>query len=347
MRGFLARVRRRMVRGLFGIDTPTLARDTAGTRRKLDQEVVAAEKARRDVEARVDAVADAVRDIREKLESLGDEIGEVASTVEATRSLVASARDDIPGQRRRLARARSADDYDLAYDDPDPLVTVRIASYENTELLIDRALASALAQTHRNVEVVIVNDGPDKRTRAAIERIADPRVTYLEFPFRSKYPESTVHRWYVAGAPGMNEAAQRASGRWIAPLDDDDEFSPDHVANLLALARAERAELVYGALDRLDVVDGTRDRIYAFPPERGGFSFVGAMYHAGLRFFEYDPESWQVDEPADWDLARRMLASGVRVASTEAVVGTVYRIRPQFKADSSSDSAREVGDAGA
>jgi hypothetical protein len=317
MRRFLGRVRARIVRGLLGIDLPALARDTG---------------------ARVDSVAEAVRDVRARLDSLGEEIGTVASAVEVNRGLLVSARDDIAGHRRRLEAARTADDYDLAFDEPDPLVTVRIAAYENTEALVDRALASALAQTHSNVEVVIVNDGPNAGTRAAIERIADPRVTYIEFPYRSKYPESFVDRWYVAGAPGMNEAARRARGRWIAPLDDDDEFSPDHVATLLSLARAERAELVYGALDRLDVVGGKRDRIYSYPPERGGFSFVGAMYHSGLRFFEYDEESWRVGEPGDWNLARRMLASGVRVASTEAVIGQIYRVPPALKAETANDS---------
>jgi hypothetical protein len=314
-----------VVRGLLGIDVPAMARDTA---------------------ARVDSVAESVQDVRAKLDSLGQEIGAVASAVEVNRGLLVSARDDIAGHRRRLEAARSADDYDLAFDEPDPLVTVRIASYENTEALVDRALASALAQTHPNIEVVIVNDGPNERTRAAIERIADPRVTYVEFPYRSKYPESVVDRWYVAGAPGMNEAARRARGRWIAPLDDDDEFSPDHVETLLSLARAERAELVYGALDRLDVVDGKRDRIYSYPPMRGGFSFVGAMYHSGLRFFEYDEESWRVGEPGDWNLARRMLATGVRVASTAAIVGKVYRIAPAMKADSSNASESGLGGTG-
>jgi len=306
MRRFLRGARARIVRAVLGIDLPALARD---------------------LEGRVDSVSDSVRDVHERVES-------IAERVEVTRGLLVSARDDIPGNRRRLEQARAADDYDRAFDEKDPLVTVRIASYENTEALVDRALVSALGQTHPSIEVVIVNDGPNERTRAAIERIADPRVTYIEFPFRRAYPESFVDRWYVAGAPGMNEAARRAQGRWIAPLDDDDEFSPDHVATLLALARAERAELVYGAVDRLDVIDGRRDRIYSYPPERGGFSFVGAMYHSGLRFFEYDEESWRVGEPGDWNLARRMLAAGVRVASTEEIVGNIYRVKPALKADS-------------
>jgi glycosyltransferase involved in cell wall biosynthesis len=130
----------------------------------------------------------------------------------------------------------------------------------------------------------------------------------------------------VAGSPGMNEGARRASGSWIAPLDDDDEFAPDHIERLLALAQTERAELAYGALDRFDVVSGEHERIHAYPPRRGGFTFQGAIYHAGLRFFEYDEESWRLGEPGDWNLCRRMMQAGVRIVATDAVVGTMYRI---------------------
>ena len=51
-----------------------------------------------------------------------------------------------------------------------------------------------------------------------------------------------------------------------------------------------------------------------------------AIYHAGLRFMEYDTESWRVDEPGDWNLIRRMVAAGVRMAAIEDYVTTVHML---------------------
>src|SRR5215471_15372897 len=50
----------------------------------------------------------------------------------------------------------------------------------------------------------------------------------------------------VAGAPSMNFAASLAQGSWLAPLDDDDEFEPDHIEVLLEAALRGHHELAYG-----------------------------------------------------------------------------------------------------
>lgn len=237
-----------------------------------------------------------------------------------------SSRLTARAEATRLARVRASDDYALAYDDPDPLVTVRIASYRRTRELLEVALPSVLAQSHANLEVIIVNDGPNPATAAAVREIADPRVSYSQFRRRSKYPRLPQHRWFVAGSPGMNDGLRRATGRWIAALDDDDEFAPNHVERLLALARETRGELVYGALVQNDLSTKTSAHIFSDPPVRGGFSFQGALVHGMLSFFRYDTRSWRFGEPGDWNLARRMLEAGVRTAAVDEVVGTLNRV---------------------
>jgi hypothetical protein len=367
----LGRLRDAALRKILGFDARGLARDVARTRRLVDEAATADPSRHAAVENRLGGLARAVEDMRGRvaeidrhvagldsltrsllsigrdLEQIKDRLATMQSGSAATgarlesgvaviRRLAESDRDDIPRLQRRLATARSAPGYDTAYQDPDPLVSVRIASYQNTEALIERAVASVLRQTHQNFEIIVVNDGPNAATRAALDSLQDRRIRYVEFPFRRVYPELPAHRWMVAGSPGMNEGARLATGSWIAPLDDDDEFSEDHVERLLALARTDRAELVYGALDRYEVSSGEHERIFAFPPRRGGFTFQGAIYHAGLRFFEYDEESWRVEEPGDWNLCRRMLAAGVRMAATESVVGTMYRVPFEEKSDDSA-----------
>ncbi|WP_150952350.1 glycosyltransferase family 2 protein [Microbacterium testaceum] len=236
-------------------------------------------------------------------------------------------RDGIEDLRAALDGFRMSPGYDALWDETEPLVTIRIASYNRTRELVETALASVLQQTYQRLEIVVVNDGPNPATRAALEGLGDPRVRYFELPERAAYPAHQHLRWMVAGSPAMNEAARRAEGAWIAPLDDDDEFAADHIERLLELARAERAELVYGALIQRDRTEGVDRVIFSDPPAAGGFSFQSTLYLSGLRFFEYDTESWRVDEPGDWNLARRMVAAGVRMSSTRDVHAFMNMVR--------------------
>lgn len=255
------------------------------------------------------------------------EIAQISASIAKQRLLLRSVRDDIPHLRARLDLIRGEQAHALAIQQEDPLVTVRVPSYQNTEALMEVALPSVLNQTYQNFEVIIVNDGPNERTKSAIEGLADPRVRYLEFPVRNSYPEDAHSRWMVAGAPGMNRAVDLARGTWIAPLDDDDEFTADHLEKLVTLARAEGVELAYGALIQSNVVNGDQNRIFSFPPGISQFSFQGAIYLSRLHpLFRYDEESWLVDEPSDWNLIRRMSAAGVTMAATPDVVATMNHV---------------------
>jgi hypothetical protein len=124
--------------------------------------------------------------------------------------------------------------------------------------------------------------------------------------------------------PAINEAAQLARGLWIAPQNDDDVFTPDHVERLLAAAQSTRSEVAYGRFEltapgRSPYVGGT------FPPAMGEFTWQGAIYHAGLRFFEMELADAWFDRPGDWSLCRRMLVAGVRMTMVDDVVAHLYQ----------------------
>ena len=247
--------------------------------------------------------------------------------LELQSQLLKSTRDNVPLLRYQLDSIRRTEEYAAALHEPHPLVTVRIASYRNTEALMDMAIASVMRQTYDNFEIVIVNDGPNERTRRAVEGLHDSRIRYEEFPARARYPDDPHARWMVAGSPGMNRGAELAAGAWIAPLDDDDEFTDDHLEVLVALAREKGVELAYGALTQKNLANGEDHHIYSAPPAISQFSFQGAIYLATLRSaFRYDEESWLVGEPGDWNLIRRMSAAGVTMASTPHVVAVMNQV---------------------
>lgn len=242
-------------------------------------------------------------------------------------------RDDIAGLVSGLEAVRASAEYARALAVEEPLVSVRIASYRRTRELMEVAIPSVLAQTYQRFELIVVNDGPNEETREAVASLGDPRVRYEEFPRRNSYPDDPHARWMVAGSPGMNRGADLATGEWLAPLDEDDAFTPDHLEVLLGVARAEGAELAYGALTQRNLVNGTDALIWSDPPEVGKFSFQGAIYLRALHpLFRYDESSWLVEEPGDWNLARRMVEAGVRMASTERVVAMMNQVPYTHKA---------------
>jgi glycosyltransferase involved in cell wall biosynthesis len=104
-----------------------------------------------------------------------------------------------------------------------PDVSVVIPTLNRPELAA-RAVHSALAQTHANLEVIVVVDGPDPQTRAHLETIGDDRLRVHELPQRGKAPNA------------RNQGALTARGPWTALLDDDDEWLPEKIEKQLALA---------------------------------------------------------------------------------------------------------------
>ncbi|WP_374007750.1 glycosyltransferase [Leifsonia sp. LS-T14] len=298
-----------------------------GLRDSLDQSVQAS--------ARIEERLQAFRN--ETAETLAESVAELAAVrrrLETQLAATRQERDAIPELTARLAALRATPDYRKSWSEREPLVSVRIASYLKTEELVDVAIASVLAQTYDNFELIVVNDGPNDTTRRAVEGIGDPRISYSELPQRGEYPEDPHWRWMVAGSPAMNHAAGLATGVWIAPLDDDDEFTPDHLEKLVSIGVENEVELSYGALTQKHLVHGWEKRIWSSPPAISEFSFQGAIYLRALHdIFRYDERSWIVEEPGDWNLIRRMKEAGVTMACTTDVVAVMNMVPYTLKGD--------------
>jgi hypothetical protein len=206
---------------------------------------------------------------------------------------------------------------------PLPLVTVRIATYNRGQLVADRAIASALAQTHSNIEVLVVGDHCDAATERAVTSVPDRRVRFENLPRRGAYPGDPMFRWMVAGSAPMNRALVLARGEWLAPLDDDDEFTPDHVEVLLEACRSRGLHLAYGVAD-MEVRPGEWEPVGSWPPQAGSIIHSSVLYSLKLREMEHSMEAWRLNEPGDWNLWRRMVAAGVRIGFVDKKVVRHY-----------------------
>ncbi len=277
------------------------------------------------LEAKLDAIQRRIEDIAAASAQHGEQL-RVAT--EVLRTL----HDEEALNRVRLHDLRRSDEYRLAYEEPDPLVSVIMPTYDRAELLLERSIPSVLAQTHQNFEIVVVGDCAPATVGAALASIGDPRIRYFNSSVRGPYPALPEHAWMVVGTPPYNRAMAEARGRWLAPLDDDDSFTPDHIELLLGAARARRLELAYGRL-RCRYPDGTEDFIGEFPPQteftelRASFGLQAALVHGGLRFMQMHLTDPLFGLNNDVSLSRRMIRAGVLIGMIDAVVSDYYPAR--------------------
>lgn len=103
-----------------------------------------------------------------------------------------------------------------------PAVSVIIPCY-NLGRYVEEAIDSVLAQTFRDVEIVVVNDGStDPHTNQVLAGLRRPRTTVLE----------TENRGLPAA---RNHAIAHAGGRYICALDADDRLHPEFLAKTVAV----------------------------------------------------------------------------------------------------------------
>ena len=103
--------------------------------------------------------------------------------------------------------------------------TVLVPTHDHGPTL-RRSIASALAQTVSELEVLVVGDGAPDVTRELMAELAssDPRVRFFDNPKGRRHGEEHRHA-----------ALQEARGEIVCYLSDDDLWLPEHVATLQAL----------------------------------------------------------------------------------------------------------------
>lgn len=192
--------------------------------------------------------------------------------------------------------------------------TVLVPTHEHGRLL-SYAVASALAQTVSDIEVLIVGDGPTEETKeAALDLVkADRRVTFYENPKGPRHGE--LHR---------HTALKMARGRIVCYLSDDDLWLPDHVAEMDSLLRnfdfARALAVSVDASQRLHIFGGNMSsRVWYNFIAKGRGNFIGLSDGAHtLDLYRRLPHGWRTTPqgtPTDLYMWRQLLAMpGCRAA---------------------------------
>jgi len=103
----------------------------------------------------------------------------------------------------------------------DPVVSVIVPTYNRPDMLKD-AINSILAQSYQDFEIVVVNDcGQDVEATISEMNKGANKIVYIK------------HSCNKGLAAARNTGIKLARGKYIAYLDDDDIFYPDHLETLV------------------------------------------------------------------------------------------------------------------
>ncbi|MFD0047948.1 glycosyltransferase family 2 protein [Actinomycetes bacterium NPDC127524] len=136
------------------------------------------------------------------------------------------------------------------------LVSVVIPTYARNDML-ERAIQSVLNQTYSNIEILVIDDNDEmsehrKRTEQIMRQYQEnENVRYIQNPQN------------LGGAKARNIGITESKGKFVAFLDDDDEYLPENIEKKIYVFRKNNSEmlaLVYGYVEA--ITDEGRSVVY-------------------------------------------------------------------------------------
>src|SRR5690606_9075611 len=118
-----------------------------------------------------------------------------------------------------------------------PLVTVVVATYNRPQTL-KYAIESVLWQTYTNFELWVVGDCCTEETEQVVRSFShDPRVHWYNLPQNSGYQSKP-----------NNEGIRRGRGKYIAYLNHDDIWLPNHLQDTVDHLQRTNADIVFSVI---------------------------------------------------------------------------------------------------
>jgi len=133
----------------------------------------------------------------------------------------------------------------------------------NRSPLLKKAIASVLAQTFTDFELLVLDNGSTDDTPEIVKGFADSRLRYIK------------HQPLGISA-ARNLGVREAKGEFVGFLDDDDEWLPEKLARQVALMdeRGVSVGMVYGGFYR---IRNTGEIYVEFKPRLRGFALTGYL----------------------------------------------------------------------
>ena len=185
------------------------------------------------------------------------------------------------------------------------MVSVIIPTFNRPDMLSE-AIASVINQSHKDTEIIVVNDGGEDVKNLIEEFQKKGEVIYLQ------------HQRNKGLAAARNTGVQFSRGRYIAYLDDDDIFYPNHIEILTNYLIKKESKVAYTDAYRAHQRKENgkyaiykRDLPYSFDFDYRRILFenfipVLCVLHEKSCFDEIDSWDSNLKRTEDWDLWIRL-----------------------------------------
>jgi glycosyltransferase involved in cell wall biosynthesis len=199
--------------------------------------------------------------------------------------------------------------------DTKPLVSVITPTWVRP-VALRRAIDSVRAQTYRPVEHIVISDGPDPTFAITMDNPAYSDVRFAMLETKSPY------RWgHLCRLMGI----EMAKGEFIAYLDDDNAWRPQHLELIVAQIIASGAGFGYGKSMFRD--RGTDYELGCPPPMLGQIDTSMIVHRTEI--LEY--ATWRDEGPkqqtVEWDLVERWLQASVGWTWVQEITVDNYQTR--------------------
>jgi glycosyltransferase involved in cell wall biosynthesis len=179
-----------------------------------------------------------------------------------------------------------------------PLISIVIPTY-NYAAYLQGAIESALAQTYKNIELLIVDDGSTDATAAVAKR----------YKKRLKY----YYKENGGVSSARNYGARHIQGDYVVFLDADDVLAKDYVQKTLALLLQQKQQVGY-VYTQLKTFEASSE-VTQYPGFRGSYLMVGNYIAATClmkaeiaQHYLYDTRLAFLE---DWDYYLTLLGKGI------------------------------------
>lgn len=192
------------------------------------------------------------------------------------------------------------------------LVSVIMPVY-NAEKFIESSIQSVLAQTYKDFEIILINDGSTDGTQAVLEK------------YRNRRNIKIVERENKGIVRTLNEAVSLSEGKYLMRMDADDISLPYRMDKQLVLLKKEGLDIAGSAIKTFGgLYNYTRKRFTEDEKMKFQLLFASCFAHPTvfckrevLATHGYDAE-WEKIE--DYELWTRLAKAGIRMGNSEDVL---------------------------
>jgi len=206
-----------------------------------------------------------------------------------------------------------------------PTVSINLCCY-NSEKFLEETVRSIFAQTYKDWELVIINDGSTDSTESIIKQYID-----------RGYP--IIYYWQENHGLGYsrNEALKRSEGKYIAFIDHDDIWLPDKLEKQISLfSDNSETDFIYTNYyimkndQKVVVLKGKQPTGYVF--ENFLYHYPVALLTAMIRRNALIERNIEFDEDLhlseDYDVFMRLLYRSKAGYIKDPLA--IYRVHPQM-----------------